>query len=400
VGRFSRAFSLFVAVALTVAVVPAVALPAETRSRVIVRFADSGAKAAAMDRIRGLGGVKIKDLPMVGGAVIELPGRAAERAASAVRGVISIEPDIIIEALGTVDAQGKGGGKPTPPPAPAQVVPWGVDRIDAELVWPGGNTADPIRVAVVDTGIDLSHPDLAANVKGGANFVAGASSYADDNGHGTHVAGIIAAANNTIGVIGVAPAADLYAVKVLDRRGSGYLSGIIEGLTWCVNNHIQVVNMSLGTSSYSASFAQAVQVTLDAGVVVVAAAGNSGPGAYTVDYPGAFAGVIAVGATDSSDNIASWSSRGPQVAVCAPGVGIRSTYKGSTYQTLSGTSMASPHVAGVVALVLNTADPDGDGWSPAEVRDRIIARVWDLGPVGFDASYGYGLVRANLAVAP
>lgn len=388
--------AMLAVVALLALTFPVSAVSADAPKRVIVTFEGGVVDRPALAAIARLGGLKVKELPLIGGAVVMLPGPAAQRAAAKVRGVKRIEPDVL------VTISGKPGPKPPPTP-PAQSLPWGVARIQADHIW-ASNTADPIKVAVVDTGIDLSHPDLVANIKGGMSAIG--TSYNDDNGHGTHVAGIMAAADNPIGVVGVGPAADLYAVKVLNKRGSGWVSDIIEGLQWCVDNDIDVVNMSLGSKSSSTTFGEAVQATLDAGVVVVAAAGNSGPGDNTVEYPGAYPGVIAVGATDSSDDIASFSSRGPQVTIAAPGVSVRSTYKGSSYATLSGTSMASPHVAGVVALVLATTptgayNEDGDGvWDPAEVRAKLVATAQDLGATGLDTSFGYGLVRADLAVAP
>jgi subtilisin family serine protease len=395
----SKLLAILVAVSLVIMLTPMVASPVGPKPRVIVTFTDDAGKAVASGRIERLGGQRLKDLPLIGGAAYELPSPAAMRSVKTLRGVKSVDVDIKVDALGKPS---KPGGGTTQPP---QVLPWGIHRVAADSVWPL-TTADPIKVAIVDTGIQTNHPDLMANVKGGYSAVAYTTKYNDDNGHGTHVAGIVAGVNNTIGVVGAAPAADLYAVKVLDKQGSGWLSDIIEGLQWSVANKMGVVNMSLGTPTYVAAFDTAVQNTIAAGVVVVAAAGNSGPTEGTVNYPGAFPNVIAVGATDSADNIAWFSSRGPEVTLCAPGSEIFSTYKGSTYATLSGTSMASPHVAGVAALVLNTAptgvyNADNDGvWQPAEVRAKLIARAQDLGPAGFDSAYGYGMVRADLAVAP
>lgn len=387
----ARVLRLVLAALVVVFMLPAIASSGPKPVRVIVVFDNGAVGAAAMQHIERLGGVKIKDLPMIDGVAVSLPSQAAEHALAAISGVKYVEPDLVVQAL----------GKPVPR-QPVQVLPWGVDRVEADLVWTS-YTVDPVKVAVVDTGIDTNHPDLTGNLKGGMSAVSYTRSYNDDNGHGSHVAGIIAAVNNSIGVIGVAPAADLYAVKVLDRNGSGYLSDIIEGLQWVVVNHINVVNMSLGTSSYSASFDSAVRQTIASGVVVVAAAGNSGPGANTVMYPAKFAGVIAVSATDSSDTIASWSSRGPEVDLAAPGVSVFSTYKKQSYATLSGTSMASPHVAGVAALVLSspmgTDDLDDNGvWDPSEVELRLERTAQDLGTEEFDNSYGNGLVRADLAV--
>jgi len=392
-----KSLRLFVAVALIALLVPTLAVSAPAPVRAIVVLEDGAPGKAAADGIRALGGLNVRALPLIGGASVVLPSAASVRAVGRLSGVAYVEPDVTVHALGK--PAGKGGGS-----QPAEVLPWGVDRVNAESVW-ADHTGDPIKVAVVDTGIDLNHPDLAANIRGGVSAVAYTSKYSDDNGHGTHVAGTIAAADNAIGVVGIAPQADLYSVKVLDRRGSGYLSDIIAGLQWSVAHDIDVVNMSLGTAIYSSSFDSAVQQTIASGVVVVAAAGNSGPGAETVGYPAKFAGVIAVAATDSNDAAASFSSRGTAVDLAAPGVNVFSTYRGSGYANLSGTSMASPHVAGVAALVLTSPiggdDISGNGvWDPADVERRLERRAQDLGPAGFDATYGNGLVRADLAVAP
>lgn len=390
---WTRMVRLAVAALLVALMTPAMASSGTGIERAIVVFDTPAVNQAAMSHIQALGGVKVKDLPLVNGAVVYLPSKAAEHAVAGLSGVRYVEPDVVVQAYGKPAAT-----------QPAQVLPWGVDRVNADAVW-GTYTADPVKVAVVDTGIDLAHPDLSANVKGGFSAVSYTTSYKDDNGHGTHVAGIVAGANNTIGVVGVAPAADLYAVKVLDRQGSGWVSDIITGLQWAKDNHMQVVNMSLGSSTYSATFDTAVQQTIASGVVVVAAAGNSGPGSNTVGYPAKFAGVIAVSATDSGDTIANFSSRGSEVDLAAPGVNIYSTYKGSKYSTLSGTSMASPHVAGVAALVLTSPigsdDVNGNGtWQPNEVELRLERTAQDLGASGFDTNYGNGLVRADLAVQP
>lgn len=329
------------------------------------------------------GGAKIKNLDLIGGMAVYLPEKA-QAALASYPGVLRIDDDVIVEAQ----------AKPAPS-QPAETLPWGVDRIDAEKVW-GTTTADLIKVAIIDTGIDVKHPDLKDNIKSGVSTVWYTSSYNDDNGHGTHVAGIAAALDNTIGVVGVGPQIYLYAVKVLDRRGSGYLSDVIEGLDWAITNKMQVVNMSLGTSSNVQSFKDAVARVNAAGITQVAAAGNNGG---AVIYPAAYPEVIAVSATDSTDTLASWSSRGPEVDLAAPGVSIYSTYKGQTYKTLSGTSMAAPHVAGTAALVLSVpekCDVDTDGkCSPTEVQQRLEDAAEDLGTVGKDDLYGFGLVDAE-----
>lgn len=370
----------------------------EQPARKIVVFQPWFVNEAAQDElVSRTGGVKIKHLDLIGGMAVYLPNTASERALAARPEVLRIDDDVVVEAL----AKGGIAGKPAPA-QPPEVVPWGIDRIDAELVW-GTTTADPIKVAIVDTGIDLTHPDLIGNIKGGYNAINPTKSAKDDNGHGTHVAGITAAIDNEIGVVGVGPNIDLYAVKVLDRRGSGYLSDVIEGLDWAIANGMQVVNMSLGTNSDVPSFHDAVIRVKQAGITQVAAAGNNLGGSVT--YPAAYPEVIAVSATDSADQIADFSSVGPEVDLAAPGVSIYSTYKGSAYKTLSGTSMASPHVAGTAALVLTTPvgsyDLDGNGlWDPIEVQNKLQATAEDLGTVGRDDLYGYGLVDAYSAVTP
>lgn len=359
----------------------------EPMARKIVVFQPWFVNEPAKDElIARAGGVKVKNLDLIGAMAVYLPSRA-EATLLAQPEVLRVDEDVIVEAL----------AKPTPV-QPAEVLPWGVNRIDADLVW-GVTTADPTKVAIVDTGIDVKHPDLKDNLKGGVSTVGYTTSYKDDNGHGTHVAGIAAAIDNEIGVIGVGPQIDLYAVKVLDRRGSGWLSDVIEGLDWAIQNGMEVVNMSLGTSSDVQSFKDAVQKVNAAGIVQVAAAGNNGG---AVIYPAAYPEVIAVSATDSTDTIASWSSRGPEIDLAAPGVNIYSTYKGSTYKTLSGTSMAAPHVTGTAALVLSVptkCDLDLDGkCSPAEVQQRLEVTAEDLGVSGRDEFYGAGLADAERAV--
>jgi subtilisin family serine protease len=283
-------------------------------------------------------GVILKHLHIINGSAVVIPPSAIGRMKA--RGEIKrIDDDIEVYAT----------GKPAPTP-PSQSLPWGINRIDADLAWTYSQ-GSTVKVAILDTGIDYTHPDLAGNVKGGINTITPTKSYMDDNGHGTHVAGITAALNNTVGVIGVGPQISLYAVKALNKNGSGYLSDIIEGLQWSIDNHMQVINMSLGSSSDNLSFHQAVQAVYQAGITQVAAAGNDG--AYnTVNYPAKYPEVIAVSAIDGNGQLAYFSSYGPEITIAAPGVNIYSTYKGGAYKTLNGTSMAAPHVTGTVALKL------------------------------------------------
>lgn len=281
---------------------------------------------------------------------------------------------------------------PTPTPSSTQVLPWGVDRVDADNVW-ATSTADNIKVAVIDTGIDLDHPDLATNVKGGVNTIYSWRTADDDNGHGSHVAGIIAAMNNSAGVIGVGYDIDLYAVKVLSSNGSGYVSDIIEGIQWSINNNMDVINMSLGTTSDVQSFHDAVIAAKNAGITVVSAAGNSGPSDNTVIYPAKYPESIAVSATNSSDGQPSWSSRGPEIDLAAPGNSVYSTYRGGSYATLSGTSMATPHVAGAAAMVLATHP----GFTPSQIQSHLQSNTEWLSGLSPNQQ-GSGLVDVEKSV--
>ncbi|MFH2204809.1 MAG: S8 family peptidase [Elusimicrobiota bacterium] len=227
--------------------------------------------------------------------------------------------------------------------------PWGIVRVNAEKGWAQANEGSGVRVAVIDTGVDFNHPDLQANYKGGYNAVDADKPPLDDHGHGTHVAGTIAAVKDGKGVVGVAPQAHIYAVKVLDKDGGGSLTSIVKGLVWAANNNIQVANMSLGAPMGSIFMRLAVKYATSKGVAIIAAAGNSGG---AVGYPAAYEDTIAIAASDSSDRVASFSSRGEQVDFIAPGVDVNSTVVGGKYARYSGTSMATPHAAGLAALAV------------------------------------------------
>ncbi|RXJ01641.1 peptidase S8 [Anaerobacillus alkaliphilus] len=269
-----------------------------------------------------------------------------------------------------------------PVEATAQTTPWGVSHIRATTVHSWGNYGSGVRVAVLDTGI-ASHTDL--RISGGASFISSEPSYQDYNGHGTHVAGTIAALNNSYGVIGVAPSVNLYAVKVLDRNGSGSLSGIAKGIEWAVNNNMDIVNMSLGGSSGSTALQQAADNAYNRGVLLIAAAGNTGSNG--IQFPARYNSVIAVGAVNSSNQRASFSTYGSQLELMAPGVNVQSTYLNNTYSSLNGTSMAAPHVAAVAALVKSEYP-----WaSNVQIRQRLRDTATNLGSSTY---FGYGLVDA------
>ena len=264
--------------------------------RVIAVFADGTPGVEKENIVMMNGGTVVKQLGIINGVVLTLPDKASDKARAAILAhnkVVIIESDAVATAVAKPDTP---PGKPDKPdggedPPPPQELPWGVDRIDAEFAWTA-SAGLGVKVAVIDTGIDLNHPDLT--VYGDVNIISSRKSGNDDNGHGTHCAGIIAALNNELGVVGVAPEAHLYAVKVLDRKGSGWTSDIIAGIEWAVQNKMGVASLSLGSSTGSTLLWDAVKSADAAGVIIVAAAGNNGG---PVIYPAAYPEAIAVSST-------------------------------------------------------------------------------------------------------
>ncbi|UJW59224.1 S8 family peptidase [Bacillus sp. A116_S68] len=272
----------------------------------------------------------------------------------------------------------------------SQSIEWGINQINAPKAWESSYTGKGIKVAVLDTGIS-NHSDLS--LAGGVAITEYTSSYSDDNGHGTHVAGIIGAKNNDFGIIGVSPDVELYAVKVLDEKGKGRLSDVIAGVEWSIENNMDLINLSLGTPADSQLFNNAVDKAYNEGILVVAAAGNEGladGSGDTVEFPAKYESAIAVSATDSTNTRGSFSATGPTVEIAAPGVSIRSTLGTNEYTTKSGTSMAAPHVTGVLALLME-AEPS---YTAVQLREHLQQTSIDIGPAGRDPHFGYGLVQA------
>ena len=246
---------------------------------------------------------------------------------------------------------------------------WGLAKIKAQEGWDVTHGSGSVDIAITDTGINSSHPDLAGKIAVSVNCTISSSclnqTTTDPDGHGTHVAGIASAVtNNSIGVAGLAWEGRLMSVKVLDDSGSGYYSWVANGIIWAADNGAEVINLSLGGSSSSITLKNAVDYAWNRGVVVVAAAGNSGRN--RASYPAYYSNAIAVTATDVNDKKASFSNYGSWVDVAAPGVSILSTYN-NDYSTLSGTSMSTPFVSGLAAL-LKGQNP---GLSNSEVRNKI-----------------------------
>lgn len=229
-------------------------------------------------------------------------------------------------------------------------IPWGVRQIKAPQAW-GTTTGYRVHIGVIDTGADYRHPDLRQSLMRGVNFVHRGMPPHDDNGHGTHIAGTIAAANQMYGIIGVAPRALIHPVKSFDENGAAYVSDIIHGIEWCVRNGMHIINMSFGMKSRSKSLLQAVTQAYQSGVTVVASSGNDAK-RKSIDYPARYPQTISVGATDRSRRIAPFSNRGQFVDIYAPGEKIVSSWVKGKYHEMSGTSMATSHISGAIALLL------------------------------------------------
>jgi len=289
--------------------------------------------------------------------------------------------------------------KPSEPPD-TQPAEWNMKLINANKVW-NKVTGRNVKVAVIDTGINSKHPDLS--VAGGKSFVPFIDSWEDDNGHGTHCAGIISARSNTIGVTGVAPECSLYAIKVLEgTMGFGWTSWILAGMGWAAENGMDIVSMSLGGNvsqpdeEYPIAYERAAKQLIDSGCIVIAAAGNSGDtDTPWVGVPARCPSVMAVGAIDKEKKLAYFSSNGPDnlppfqgVEIVAPGVSVNSTWPSGEYKELSGTSMACPHVSGGAALIKQMRPT----MTPGEIRERLILTAADLGAPKFDSKYGAGLL--------
>ena len=362
------------AVFLAVLLLALSAGPAQTAEKTfIVGFPyKPGPSEAAL--LHGSGGIIKRTYNLIPAMVVTLPEQASASLANNPR-VAYMEPNGIFKASDEYTDS------------------WGVSHIGAAVVHTSDNKGAGVKIAVIDSGIDSSHQDLDGNYMGGYDFVFNDTDPNDETSisHGTHVSGIIAAEENGIGVIGVAPEADIYAVRVLDGAGFGTLEWVIAGIEWAVDNGMNIANLSLEGPHFQ-SLHDACDAAYAEGVLLVAAGGNTNGGA--VKYPAAYSSVIAVTATDASDAKAYFSPVGPTLELAAPGTGIFSTVRGGGYDFLSGTSQAAPHVTGIAALFFTTnpVDLNSNGIHD-EVRDMLQTSALDLGEPGPDSTFGYGLVN-------
>ncbi|MGI5308957.1 S8 family serine peptidase [Rheinheimera sp. WS51] len=276
-------------------------------------------------------------------------------------------------------------------PSPmAQSTPYGISMVQANLV--SDSSAGNTGVCIIDTGYQSNHTDLQSSGTSGYAFSGHGNWYSDGNGHGTHVAGTMVALDNNTGVVGVIGSgqANVHIVKIFNDQGNWtYASDLVDAIQSCKNADSKVVNMSLGGGSATQTERNAMDSFYNSGMLLVAAAGNGGN--TSLSYPASYDAVISVAAVNSSGNLASFSQRNSQVEISGPGVSVSSTWNNGGYNSISGTSMASPHVAGVAALVWSNHPQ----CTAPQIRSALNATAQDRGTSGRDNSYGWGIVKAK-----
>lgn len=370
--------------------------------RLIVGFEGKMSKATLAQLEKAAGATVVKTLPKVSMAVFETTGnlKATQKALLAGAGVQFVEGELVAEqervkGRDIVVRPTQGNSKADP----LRKDQWHLDLMGIPQVWASNKVAKSVTVAVVDTGVDLSHPDLQGVLVEGYNAAAPGTPPQDGQGHGTMTAGCVGAvADNGIGVAGVAPNAKIMPVKVGNSASS-----IVDAMIWAAD-HADMITMSLsikpGMADYPAAIEttkRAAQYVMSKGVPMVCSMGNTGSSSKNV--PSAFAGnevpnLIAVGATDKADRVTSFSTYGPWTTVSAPGAGIVTTAMGGKYQAVDGTSFSTPITAGVVALMLGA----GQAKDPGVIRKRLTDTAKDIGAPGFDDKAGFGRVDAVKAV--
>lgn len=365
---------------------PPTATPAFAPGEIIVKFQPNVGRLGAQSSLRAEGLRLLEVAP--GGNLLRVkvtPGQEAQAIADLLaRGDVEYATfNYHIEALVDPDDPDYYYGSQ-----------WALHKINAPEAWNIHTGSSSVVIAVIDTGVDLDHPDIAAKITSGSqagyNYITPGSPPDDDNSHGTHVAGIAAASsNNGLGIAGVSWGAKIMPLKILDSAGNGGTYNLSLAIKYAADNGAKVINMSLGGSCGSGwpDVEEAVNYALSKGVIMVAASGNAG--ISTVYCPAAINGVIAVGATDSSDVRAYYSNYGSALDVVAPGSSIYSTLPGG-YGYKNGTSMATPHVAGLAALLLSLAP----SLTPDQVQSVVQNTADDLGVAGWDQYYGYGRINA------
>lgn len=271
---------------------------------------------------------------------------------------------------------------------------YGVDQCEVPKVWETGEKGAGVVVAIIDTGIDYNHPDLKDNIIGGKNFVDGSDQFFDDNGHGTHVSGL---------VLSMAPEAKLLGCKVLDKNGSGSYQSIIDGIRYAANwtgpngEKVRVMNMSLGGPDNEPELENVILEAVSKGILIVCASGNEGDGneeSLEFGYPALYNECITIAACDENKQLAPFSNNSLEVDAIAAGVNVVSAYPGNQYAYLSGTSMATPHISGIFALLINIGEKEFKRTLTESELFGLLVKV--CCSIGFEkSSEGYGLPQLS-----
>ena len=344
---------------------------------------DPGSKSSVSTKVRSYGAM-VTDAAVNGSAIqVKLPTSSQTtvlRKIGAVDGVVRVTPTVRMRAAET---------NVSDPDVPSQ---WWLERIGMSNAWDASKGASTTVIAVLDTGIDQAHPDLKDRIDtaNDFDFIHNRAYARDDNGHGTHVAGIAVASINGVAGAGVAPDCTILPIKVLDAEGWGTDFDVAQGIVWATDHGADVISMSLGGFEASQEIVDAVEYAQANDIVVVGAAGNNG---WRVEYPGALPGVVTVGASTIYEKDAGFSAGGPELDLVAPGASILSTRRGGGMEVHDGTSMATPMVAAAAALV-RVQNP---GWDAEQVMQRLYDTAVDRGRTGKDIEWGYG--RLNVAAA-
>ena len=381
-----RSLSLLLAAALAALGSHTLAQRVDTGEvQLIVKMKPSMPEAVFKGKLNARGATQRSEIRGIAARVI----RAPKASADLLKGELArdanieyVEPDFIAQALGTSND-----------PYFVQGSQWHLSKIQAPTAW-DTTTGSPTQVvAVIDSGVRASHPDLVGKVLVGYDFVANDNDANDENGHGTGVAGTLSPrSNNQIGVCGVAWANPILPVRVLDANGSGNYSAIANGIIYAADRGAKVINLSLGGTSSSRALQDAINYAWNKQCVIVAAAGNNG--SNVAFYPAACTNVVAVSATNASDTRPTWSNFGSYVDISAPGVDILSVYGTDQYAAWNGTSFSSPVASGVVALMAAA----NSTLTNVLLVDLLIKNSDDVGALGKDVYYGSGRVNANRAV--
>lgn len=377
------------------------ASPAFAPGRVLVRFADSP-EIARQTAITHYGLAVVDHIERLDVFVLGVePGAELSTVArlSADPRVLYAEPDYLLYA------------SVTPNDTYYADYQWHLSHIRADTGWDTTTGSSSVTIAIIDTGVDLTHPDLSSKIVSGYDYVNNDADPSDDEGHGTHVASIAAAAsNNSEGIAGLSWGAKIMPLKVLDSSGSGTLSNVAQGIQWAADHGAQIINLSLGGSSSSSTLQDAVTYAYNAGALLVAAAGNEYESGNPTSYPAAYDHVLAVAATTDTDGHASYSNSGSYVDVAAPGGDPSSSYdstpehwiigaywrgSGYSYAWLAGTSQAAPQVAGLAALVLSVNGTLTNDQIESVIRSTAV----DVGGAGWDEFMGDGRIDVAAAVA-